>query len=159
LAGIVDSSEDAIISKSLDGRIMSWNAAAERLFGYTAGEAVGQPITLIIPPHRRDEETMILSRLRRGERIDNLQTARVAKDGRLVTISLTVSPVRNRHGDIIGASKIARDVTARRRMEDALRFSEARLTTDANALARLNTLSSSLWQMRGLREGLEEMLA
>jgi len=158
LAGIVDSSEDAIISKSLDGRVTSWNGAAERLFGYSAHEAIGQPITLIIPPGRHDEETMILSRLRRGERIENLETERVGKDGRLLTISLTVSPVRNRHGHIIGASKIARDVTARRRIEDSLRSSEARLAADANALARLNTLSSRLWQMRSLREGLTEML-
>jgi PAS domain S-box-containing protein len=159
LAEIVDSSEEVIISKSLDGRITSWNAAAERLFGYSAGEAIGEPITLIIPPHRRDEETTILSRLRRGERIDNLETERVAKDGREVMISLTASPVRNRHGDIIGASKIAHDVTAHRRVEDALRFWEARLAADANALAKLNALSSRLWQIRALGDGLEEMLA
>ena len=159
LAGIVSSSEDAIISKNLDGIITSWNAAAERLFGFTETEAVGQSIALIIPPERHDEEAAIFSRLRRGERIEHLETDRVAKDGRRVAISLTVSPVRNRYGAVSGASKIARDISGRKRIEDALRASQARLTSDAVALARLNELTSRLWRLRSLREGLEEMLA
>jgi PAS domain S-box-containing protein len=116
LAGIVDTSEDAIISKNLNAVVTSWNAAAERMFGYTAAEAIGQPIAaLIVPPERRDEETMILTRLRGGERIEHFETERVAKDGRVVPISLTVSPVHNRQGEIIGTSKIARDITERLR--------------------------------------------
>lgn len=118
LAGIVNSSDDAIVSKTLDGTITSWNAAAERMFGYTAEEAVGQSITLIIPKDRLDEETLILSKLRRGERIDHFDTIRVTKDGKFKNISLTVSPVRDSAGNIIGASKIARDITDRMRSEE-----------------------------------------
>jgi PAS domain S-box-containing protein len=118
LAGIVDSSEDAIISKSLDGIITSWNKSAERMFGWTSQEAVGQAIYLIIPPEMRDEEAMILGRLRRGQRIEHFETIRMTKDGRRINISLTVSPVRNRDGQIIGASKIARDITERIRIEE-----------------------------------------
>ena len=98
LAAIVESSDDAIVSKTLDGVIRSWNAGAERIFGYTAAEAVGQPITLIIPPERHDEEPAILARLRRGERVDHFETVRVAKDGRRLDISLTISPVRDADG-------------------------------------------------------------
>ena len=113
LAGIVDSSDDAIISKNLNGTITSWNAGAERMFGYSAAEAIGQSIALIIPSERRNEETEIIQRLRQGDKIEPFETQRVAKDGRLVPISLTVSPVRNRQGVVIGASKIARDITDR----------------------------------------------
>ena len=98
LAAIVESSDDAIVSKTLDGVIRSWNAGAERLFGYTADEAIGQPITLIIPPERHDEERAILARLRRGERVEHFETVRVAKDGRRIDISLTISPVRDARG-------------------------------------------------------------
>jgi PAS domain S-box-containing protein len=126
LAAIIESSDDAIISKTLDGIIRSWNAGAERLFGHTAAEAVGQPITLIIPPERLEEERDILDRLRRGERIDHFETVRVAKDGRRLNISLTVSPVRDASGAIVGASKIARDITERKRAEDALREADRR---------------------------------
>jgi PAS domain S-box-containing protein len=114
LAAIVEGSDDAIITKGLDSIIRSWNPGAERLFGYSAKEAVGQPITLIFPPDRIDEEAGFISRLRRGERISNLETIRKRKDGTLVPISLTVSPVRNANGHIIGASKIARDITLQR---------------------------------------------
>jgi PAS domain S-box-containing protein len=117
LAAIVDSAEDAIVGKTLDGVITSWNRAAELLFGYTAAEAVGNPITLIIPPDRHAEEKQILSRLRRGEFIEHFETERLAKDGRLIPISLSISPVRNAHGDLIGASKIARDISDRRRAQ------------------------------------------
>src|SRR5262249_7067332 len=129
LANIVDSSEDAIISKNLSGVVTSWNAAAERLFGYSAREAIGQPITLIIPAERRDEETMFFGGLGRGERTEHFETERVGKDGRAVAISLTVSPVRNSHGDIIGASKIARDITERLQAE----AERARLLTSERA--------------------------
>ena len=118
LAGIVDSSDDAIVSKSLEGIITSWNRAAERMFGWTADEAVGKSVIMIIPPELRDEETMILSRLRQGQRIEHVETVRVTKDGRRLNISLTVSPVRNKYGEIIGASKIARDITSRVHAEE-----------------------------------------
>ena len=119
LAAIVESSEDAIVSKTLDGVILSWNAGAERLFGYTAGEAVGKPITMIIPPERMGEEPAILERLRAWRaQVEHFETVRVAKDGRRIDISLTVSPVRDAEGRVIGASKVARDVTDRRRAEE-----------------------------------------
>jgi PAS domain S-box-containing protein len=111
LAAIVESSDDAIISKNLDGIIQSWNAGAERIFGWTAQEVIGKPITIIIPPDRLEEETQILTRLRAGKRIDHFETIRVAKDGHPVHISVTISPVHNAEGRIIGASKIARDTT------------------------------------------------
>jgi PAS domain S-box-containing protein len=119
LASIVESSDDAIVSKTLEGIIRSWNRAAERLFGYTAEEAVGQPITLIIPPERVQEEEEILSKLRRGERIDHLETVRLAKSGRRIDVALTISPIRGANGSIVGASKIARDITDRKACEQA----------------------------------------
>ena len=106
-ASIVESSDDAIVSKNLDGIITSWNRGAERIFGYSAQEAIGQPITIVIPQDRRDEERGILTRLRRGERIDHFETVRQTKHGGLITVSLTVSPVKNAEGKIVGASKIA----------------------------------------------------
>ena len=117
LGAIVDSSDDAIVSKTLDGIITSWNPAAERLFGFTAAEAVGQSILMIIPPDRRAEEDMVLARVRAGQAVDHFETVRRRKDGSLVEISLTVSPVRDTRGRVIGASKIARDVSARKRVE------------------------------------------
>jgi PAS domain S-box-containing protein len=132
LAAIVESSEDAIVSKTLDGVVTSWNQGAERLFGYTAAEAVGRPITLIIPPERLDEEPAILARLRRGEWVEHFETVRVAKDGKRLDISLTISPVRDASGRVIGASKIARDITARKRAEAALR-EQARLLREVAA--------------------------
>ena len=116
-ASIVESSDDAIIGKSLDGIITSWNKGAERLFGYTAEEAVGNPVTILIPPDRHNEERVILARLRRGERIDHYETVRQRKDGGSIVISLTVSPVQDSEGRIVGASKIARDITEQRRAE------------------------------------------
>jgi PAS domain S-box-containing protein len=126
LAAIVESSEDAIVSKTLDGIIRSWNGGAERLFGYSREEAVGQPITLIIPAERLDEERVILDRLVRGERIEHFETVRVSKNGRRLEISLTVSPVRDRTGRIIGASKVARDITESKRTAEALRQADRR---------------------------------
>jgi PAS domain S-box-containing protein len=127
LAAIVESSDDAIISKSLDGIIRTWNRGAERIFGYTAAEAIGRPITMLMPPDRVSEERVILERLRRGDRVDHYETIRVRKDGVEMHVSLTVSPIRDSRGNVVGASKIARDITSRKAMEAALRESEARL--------------------------------
>jgi PAS domain S-box-containing protein len=111
LAAVVDSSEDGIITKNLSGIIQTWNKSAERIFGYTAKEAVDQSILLIIPPHLHAEEASILARLRNGELIDHYETVRRRKDGRLIDVALTVSPVRDSSGTIIGASKVVRDIT------------------------------------------------
>ena len=138
LSAIVDSSEDAIISKDLNGVITSWNKSAERLFGYTEGEAIGQTVaTLLIPPDRQDEEPDILARLRRGERVEHFETIRRRKDGTLLDISLTISPVRDAAGKIIGASKIARDITERKRITAALMASEARFRQLANSMPQI----------------------
>jgi len=120
-AAIVDSSDDAIIGKDLDGIITSWNKGAERLFGYAAQEAIGQPITMLIPPDRQHEEPEIRGRLKRGESVDHFETVRVSKDGSLLELSLTISPIKDATGEVIGASKIARDITKRRRAEEELR--------------------------------------
>jgi PAS domain S-box-containing protein len=117
LSAIIDSSDDAIVSKTLDGVIMSWNPAAERMFGYPAAEAIGQSIRLIIPAERQAEEDFVLRQIRRGEKVDHFDTIRQTKDGRRLNISLTVSPIRNSAGVIIGASKIARDITEKKLIE------------------------------------------
>lgn len=114
---IVESSDDAIISKALDGTIMSWNPAAERLFGYTADEMIGKPISVLMPEERHDDLESILGRIRRGERVDHYETVRVSKSGRKIPVSLSVSPVRDASGRIVGAAKIARDISGRRRAE------------------------------------------
>ena len=121
LAAIVESSDDAILSKDLDGFITSWNAGAERLFGYTAQEAIGQPVSLIIPADRADEDPGILKRILHGSRVENYETIRHRKDGSVLDVSLTVSPIVDREGKLVGASKIARDITARRALEKKLR--------------------------------------
>ena len=118
LAAIVESSEDAILAKDLDGIITDWNQGAERLFGYTAEETIGRSVTMLIPLERQDEEPAILARIRRGERIEHYETIRRRKDGSLIEISLTVSPVKDGNGRVVGASKIARDITERRRAEE-----------------------------------------
>ena len=115
MASIVQSSDDAIVSKNLDGIITSWNKGAERIFGYTAEEAIGQPITIVIPQDRQDEERTILTRIRRGERIEHFETVRQHKHGNLIWVSLTISPVKNAEGKIVGASKTARDITKQKR--------------------------------------------
>lgn len=127
LAAIVEGSDDAIISKGLDGIILTWNKGAERPFGYRSEEAIGKPITILIPRDRLAEEAQILARLRRAERIEHYETIRTHKDGHPITASISVSPIRNERGRIIGASKIARDVSDRRRAQAALIESERRI--------------------------------
>jgi PAS domain S-box-containing protein len=127
LAAIVESSDDAIVSKDLNGTIKSWNRGATRLFGYTAEEVIGKPITIVIPPDRLDEEPKILQRIRQGERVEHFETVRRRKDGSLVDISLTISPIKDRLGRVIGASKIARDITDRKAAEAELQANERRL--------------------------------
>jgi PAS domain S-box-containing protein len=120
LASIVESSDDAIVSKNLDGIIANWNKGAERIFGYTSEEAIGQPITIVIPADRQSEERDILTRIRRGERIDHFETVRRRKDGTPIVVSLTVSPVRNAEGQVIGSSKIARDITEQKQSQEQI---------------------------------------
>lgn len=119
LAAIIESSEDAIASKDLNGIITSWNKSAERLFGYTAEEIIGQPVTTIIPPELHDDEPMILGKIRAGERIEHFQTVRVHKSGKLIDVSLTVSPIRDDKGNVVGAAKIVRDITRQKKLEEA----------------------------------------
>jgi len=126
LAAIIESSDDAIVSKTVDGIITSWNRGAEKMFGYSAAEALGQHITFIIPPERHMEEVDVLARIRRGEKIDHFETVRQTKDGREVNISLTVSPIKDVKGRIIGASKVARDITEQKRAEVEREQSSAR---------------------------------
>lgn len=129
LAAIVESSDDAIVSKTLDGIITSWNGGAQRMFGYQSDEVIGRPVTILFPADRTQEEETILNRLKRGERVEHYQTIRLRKDGTPIDVSLTVSPVRDREGRIIGASKIARDVTDQKRTHEALKRSEERMRT------------------------------
>jgi len=136
LAAVVESSHDAIVSKNLDGIITSWNTGAERLFGYAAEEAVGQNITLIIPPDRRDEERAIIEQLTRDERVDHFETVRMRKDGSLLDVALTISPMKDAAGRIVGASKMARDITERKRAEEALRQAQA----DLAHMSRVTTM-------------------
>ena len=168
LAAIIESSDDAIISKDLNGVIMSWNAAAERLFGYKPEEIVGQSILLLIPPDRQHEEPRILECIRRGERINHYETVRRRKDGSLLDISVTVSPLKDKNGRIVGASKIARDITQRVQNERrrAAQYSVANLLAGSwsieEAGARVieavasvgNWIAGSIW----LRDGAEDLL-
>jgi PAS domain S-box-containing protein len=128
-SAVVESSDDAIISKNLDGIVTSWNSGAERIFKYSEAEAVGQPITIIIPPELRDEESMMLRRVRAGERIEHYETVRVSKEGATIRVSLTISPVRDSTGRVVGASKIARDITKHKRAEEELKKSEEKFST------------------------------
>ena len=120
LAAIVDSSDDAIISKTLDGTITAWNRGAEKIFGYSSSEVVGKPMLMLFPPERVDEESDILARIRRGESVEHFETVRVRKDGRKIDVSATISPIKDSCGAIVGASKIARDITERKQAEDRL---------------------------------------
>jgi PAS domain S-box-containing protein len=158
LAAVVESSHDAIVSKTLEGRIQTWNAAAERLFGYSAEEVVGRPITILIPQELQAEESQILARLRCGERVDHFETIRITKAGHRVPVSLTISPVRNAEGNIIGASKIARDISDRHRAEHVLRQTQAQLAAHADGLEKLNECTARVWSCHTLQAGLEEVL-
>ena len=157
LAAIVKHSDDAIISKTLNGTILTWNAGAQRIFGYEAAEVVGRPITILLPPERVSEEEQILERLRRGELIEHFETVRLTKDGRRLDVSLTVSPLKDATGTVVGASKILRDVTERKRIDQALRESreqlrvtlasigDAVITTDTEGvITYLNAVAESL---------------
>ena len=144
LAAIVDSSDDAIISKDLHGVITTWNLAAHRLFGYPEADAVGQLISIIIPADLRDEEMDILKRMRRGDRIEQYETRRVTRDGRTLDVSITISPVRDATGVIVGASKILRDVTGSKRDRAALRDSERRLASEVTSARTLQSISTRL---------------
>ncbi|HEX5883977.1 MAG TPA: PAS domain S-box protein, partial [Pyrinomonadaceae bacterium] len=127
LSALIESADDAIISKTLEGVITSWNKGAERIFGYTAEEVIGKPITILIPEDHLEEEPAILARLREGQRIEHYETVRRRKDGTLLDISLTVSPIKGPHGQIIGASKIARDITEQQQARRALDEASERL--------------------------------
>lgn len=141
LAAIVESSDDAIIDKTLDGIVVSWNKGAERIFGYTAEEMIGKPVTVLIPPGRADEEPEIIERLKRGERVEHYETVRRRKDGREIHVSLTVSPIKDARGKIIGASRIARDITERKRAEEEVRRANREL---AAVNAELESFSYSV---------------
>jgi PAS domain S-box-containing protein len=137
LAAIVESSDDAIIGKSLDGTIRTWNDGARRLYGYEAHEVIGKPITILLPPDRVPEEDQILERIRRGERVEHFETQRLAKDGRVIDVSLTVSPIRDSSGRVIGASKIARDITERKAAREALLAGERAARAEAERVSRM----------------------
>src|SRR5215469_9245135 len=155
LAAIVASSDDAIISKDLNGIITSWNTGATRIFGFTPEEVIGRSITLLIPPELQDQEIVILERLRHGERIDHFETVRITKSGSRLDVSLTISPIRDSKGRIIGASKVARDITERKRFQDALHESQAQL---ALALESSRTAMFD-WDLIELRGRWNEQLA
>ena len=160
LVAVVDSSDDAIVTKTLDGVIRSWNHGAERLFGYTAGEAVGQQIFLIIPSDRVAEEQDVLARLRLGERIDHFETIRQTKDGRRIPISLTVSPVRDDRGNVIGASKVARDISDRLERERAQLLTRLVVAQEDERARMARELHDQLGQqMTALRLTLEALKA
>lgn len=144
LAAIVESSEDAIIGKTIEGVITTWNTGAETLFGYTASEAIGQPMLMLVPPERATEEPSILSRIARGESIEHFETERVRKDGRRIHISATISPVRNESGQIVGASKIARNITERR-------LGQSRLQAQLDRLSLMDSITSAIGQRQDLR--------
>ncbi len=136
--------DDAIIAKNLDGVISAWNAAAERMFGYTEHEVIGQSIATIIPPDLRDEERGLVSRLRAGERIERYETIRLTKAGERIDVSLTISPLRDPAGRIVGCSKIARDITEAKQAEAALRQSEQRLAREVAGAKTLQSISTRL---------------
>jgi two-component system CheB/CheR fusion protein len=137
LAAIVDSSDDAIVSKKLDGTITSWNAAAEKLFGYTADEMIGQPITRLFPADRLDEEPKIIAQIGRGERVEHFETIRKTKHGKHIHLSLTISPIIDAQGGVVGASKIARDITERKQIEEKARRNEEQLQLMADSIPQL----------------------
>jgi PAS domain S-box-containing protein len=137
LAAVVDSSDDAIISKTLDGTITAWNRGAEKVFGYSSAEALGKPMALLLPPERAEEESGILARIRGGESVQHFETVRVRKDGKKIDVSVTISAISDGTGTIVGASKIARDITARKQAEEVLRESEERFHAILNGIPQL----------------------
>jgi PAS domain S-box-containing protein len=172
LASIVESCDDAIIGKDINGIITSWNRGAERIFGYTAAEAIGRPVAMLAPPDRADEMPAILARLKQGERVEHFDTARRVKDGRLVPMSLTMSPIKDEDGEVVGASKIARDISERKRAEEALLQEKERLhatltgigdaviVTDAeNRVTMMNPVAQALtgWKQEAADRPLEEV--
>jgi PAS domain S-box-containing protein len=158
LAAIVDSSEDAIISKNLSGIIESWNRSAERIFGYSEEEAIGRNIGLIIPPDLYDEEERILSQLRQGHRTEPFETVRRRKDGTLVDISLSISPIRDEKGQIIGASKIARDITAQKRAQRAIIEAQNRLAVTLGSIGDAVVATDTLGQITFVNSVAERLL-
>lgn len=151
LAAIVESSEDAIVGKNLNSIVTSWNRGAERLFGYTAGEMIGKPLTVLSPPERLDEEESILSRIRLGERIEHYETVRRRRDGSVVDVSISVSPIRDAAGRVVGASNITRDITERKRTTQAIHESERTARRRAEMLETLNAVGSKLVAEHDLR--------
>lgn len=155
LASIVEGSDDAIISKDLNGIIASWNKGAQRIFGYQAEEVIGKPVSILIPDDRQNEEPEIIKRIMNGERIDHYDTLRQRKDGSLVNISLTISPIRNAQGIVIGASKIGRDITERKRAEEDLR--QLALLLEARVAERTQLLEDQTVRLRQLAVELTEV--
>ncbi|MBX9656772.1 PAS domain-containing protein, partial [bacterium] len=158
LAAIVESSQDAIVSKDLNGIITSWNKAAERLYGYTADEIIGRSISLLIPEDHFDDLERIMERFRKGENTEHFETVRLAKDGRRIDVSIAVSPILDADGNVIGASKIARDITNQKLAEAAIRKSEERLEAELEAMNKLHALSSRLLSTVDLRAALDDVL-
>jgi len=149
LASIVESSDDAIVSKTLEGVVTSWNAGAERLYGYSAAEAIGRPISVIVPPDHPDELSRVLARLKRGEHVQPYETARIRKDGTLVQVSVTVSPLRSSSGSIIGASAIGRDITEKKRVDAALREAATLRSVTSLAVAAAHQINNPLTVVSG----------
>src|SRR5579872_2882594 len=139
LAAIVESSDGAIIGKTLDGHIVSWNQGAERIYGYTAEEVMGKPISILLPPDSQDEVPQILERISRGERVEHFETIRVTKDGEKVHVSLSVAPVKDASGKIVGASTVARDITEQKRLREAL-------TRRAREILEVSTPVLQVWE-------------
>lgn len=150
LAAIVESSDDAIIGKTLDGTIRSWNAGAERIFGYTASEIIGRSVLVLMPPELHDQEPMIVDRLARGERIEHFETVRVRKDGQHIEVSLSVSPIRDTGGHVVGAAKIARDIT------EAKRLRKAEMELSAQLQEQAVELEQQIEEAQSLQEELEQ---
>lgn len=150
LAAIVESSDDAVVGKTLDSTIRSWNAGAERIFGYTANEIIGRSVLVLMPPELQDEEPMIVGRLTRGERVEHFETVRVCKDGRRIEVSLSVSPIRDPQGNVVGAAKIARDIT------EAKRLQKAEVELNAQLQEQAVELEQQIEEAQSLQEELEQ---